>query len=36
MPESIFFCEKIQCTENPESIQLLVVWSENTPPIKGS
>lgn len=36
MPESIFFCENIQCTENPESIQLRVVWSENTTPMKGS
>lgn len=35
MPELIFFGAKIQCIENPESIQVHTVCSENTPPVKG-
>lgn len=35
MPESNFFCAKIQCTENPENIQFHIVRSENTTPVKG-
>lgn len=36
MPECVFFCAKIQSTENSESIQLHIGWSENTTPMKGS
>lgn len=36
MPECVFFCAKMQSTENPESIRLHIGWSENTTPMKGS
>lgn len=36
IPESVFFCAKKQCIENPESIQLHIVWTQSRTPKKGS